>query len=155
MRNIRLALLVALSLAATAPLYAQSDEDLPKKIRPPAHPKFRWPIIGKISQTFGEVGVDILAPIGEPVHAAAEGVVMYAGDELKTYGNLVLIKHADEYVTAYSGLSEMQVVAGAKVRRGEIIGKSGDTGEAGVARLHFELRKDGAPVDPKGYMAPL
>ncbi len=150
-------LVLALGLAAVASglSSAQSTETLPKKLGHVIHPKFRWPLIGKVTQDAGTVGLDVIAPIGQPVHAAAEGDVIYAGDELKTYGNLVLIRHVDGYVTAYSGLSEILVVNGAKVKRGETIGKSGDTGEVSSPRLHFELRKDGASVDPKGYMAPM
>jgi len=120
------------------------------------HDRFRWPLRGPIVQVFksGETdGIDIAAPVGEAVHAAADGVCSYAGDELKTYGKLVLIRHADGYVTVYADNSELDVKEDDAVRRGQIIAKSGVSGN--VPHLHFELRKDGKPVDPIGYLVPL
>ncbi len=125
---------------------------------PGAQDRFRWPVRGPILQGFksGENdGVDIAAPVGEPVHAAADGVCIYAGDELETYGELVLIRHANGFVTAYADNSEIDVKEGDAVRRGQIIAKSGDSGDVPSPRLHFELRKDGKPVDPTKYLAPL
>ena len=103
----------------------------------------------------GNDGLDIAAPVGEPVHAAADGICVYAGDEMKTYGKLVVIRHADGFVTTYADNSELDVKEGDKVRRGQIIAKSGDSGEVPSPRLHFELRKDGKPVDPTPYLGPL
>ena len=120
--------------------------------------RFRWPLRGAILKDFKEGesdGIEIAAPTGEPVHAAADGVCIYAGDELKTYGKLVLIRHADGFITAYADLSELAVKEGDKVRRGQIIAKAGQSGDAASPRLHFELRKDGKPVDPIRYLAPL
>ncbi len=118
--------------------------------------RFRWPLRGPIVHGFksGETdGIDIAAPVGEPVHAAADGVCIYAGDELKTYGKLVLIRHADGYVTAYADNSELDVREGDNVRRGQVIAKSGVNGN--VPHLHFELRKDGKAIDPVRYLVPL
>ena len=148
--------MLALS-AATPPASAQEDPHAGKP-EPLSHEKFRWPLRGAILRPFraGENdGVDIKAPVGEPVHAAGEGICTYAGDELKTYGKLILIRHADGYVTAYADNSELLVKAGDKVRRGQIIAKSGDSGEGSTARLHFELRKDGKALDPTKYLVPL
>ncbi len=120
------------------------------------HDRFRWPLRGPIVKQFesGKTdGIDIAAPVGEPVHAAADGVCIYAGDELKTYGKLVVIRHADGYVTAYADNSELDVKEGDAVRRGQIIAKSGVNGN--VPHLHFELRKDGKPIDPTRYLVPL
>ena len=89
------------------------------------------------------------------MHAAADGVCIYAGDDMKTYGKLVVIRHADGYVTAYADNSELDVKEGDPVKRGQIIAKAGASGEAGSPMLHFELRKDGKPVDPTKYMVPL
>ena len=100
-------------------------------------------------------GIDIAAPVGEPVHAAANGTCIYAGDDIKTYGKLVLIRHADGYVTAYADNSELDVKEGDTVRRGQIIARSGDSGAVKSPRLHFELRKDGKAIDPIRYLAPL
>jgi murein DD-endopeptidase MepM/ murein hydrolase activator NlpD len=123
-----------------------------------AHDKFRWPIRGPILEQFkaGENdGIDILAAVGEWVHAAADGVCIYAGDDIKTYGNLVLIRHDNGYVTAYADNSELEVKEGDAIKRGQIIAKAGDSGAAKSPRLHFELRKDGQPVDPVKYLVPL
>ena len=89
------------------------------------------------------------------MHAAADGTCIYAGDDIKTYGKLVLIRHADGYVTAYADNSELDVKEGDPVRRGQIIAKSGDSGAAKSPRLHFELRKDGKAIDPIRYLVPL
>ena len=89
------------------------------------------------------------------MHAAADGTCIYAGDDIKTYGQLVLIRHADGYVTAYADNSELDVREGDAVRRGQIIAKSGDSGAAKSPRLHFELRKDGKAIDPIRYLVPL
>ncbi|MBV8103318.1 MAG: M23 family metallopeptidase [Hyphomicrobiales bacterium] len=123
-----------------------------------ARDKFRWPIRGPILQRFkaGENdGIDILAAVGEWVHAAADGVCIYAGDDIKTYGKLVLIRHADGYVTAYADNSELEVKEGDAIKRGQTIAKAGASGEVKSPRLHFELRKDGQPVDPVKYLVPL
>jgi murein DD-endopeptidase MepM/ murein hydrolase activator NlpD len=123
-----------------------------------AQEHFRWPVRGAILRDFkaGESdGVEIAAPIGEPVHAAADGVCIYSGDDLKTYGKLVLIRHANGYVTAYADLSELEVKEGDKIRRGQIIARAGQSGDAATPRLHFELRKDGRAVDPIRYLVPL
>jgi murein DD-endopeptidase MepM/ murein hydrolase activator NlpD len=120
--------------------------------------RFRWPVRGRIIVYFksgSNDGVDISAPVGEPVHAAADGIVTYAGDELKTYGKLILIRHADDFVSAYANNSELDVASGDSVKRGQIIAKSGQPAAGGSPRLHFELRKGGKPVDPTQYLAPL
>ena len=125
---------------------------------PVARDKFRWPIRGPIIQRFksGENdGIDILAAVGEWVHAAADGVCVYAGEDIKTYGKLVLIRHENGYVTAYADNSELEVKEGDAIKRGQIIAKAGDSGSAKSPRLHFELRKDGQPVDPVKYLVPL
>jgi murein DD-endopeptidase MepM/ murein hydrolase activator NlpD len=87
------------------------------------------------------------------VHAAADGDCIYAGEELQTYGKLVLIRHANGFVTAYAVKSELEVKEGDKIRRGQIIAKSGVSGN--VPHLHFELRKDGKPIDPTKFLVPL
>ena len=125
---------------------------------PATHDRFRWPIRGPILHKFksgDNDGIDIVAAVGEWVHAAADGVCIYAGEDMKTYGKLVVIRHADGYVTAYADNSELDVKEGDPVKRGQIIAKAGASGEAGSPMLHFELRKDGKPVDPVPFLAPL
>ena len=143
-------LCAALLFGLTIPAFAQDATS-------GAHNKFRWPLRGPIISVFteGHDGIDIAAAVGEWVHAAADGVCIYAGDELKSYGKLVLIRHADGYVTAYADNSELEVKEGDEVKRGQIIAKSGDTGDVASPRLHFELRKDGKPIDPTKYLVPL
>ena len=124
----------------------------------PEREKFRWPLRGPIVEPFKagtNDGIDIGAHLGEAVHAAADGVCIAAGDPIKTYGKLIVIRHADGYVTVYADNSELDVKEGDQVRRGEIIAKSGDSGAGGAPRLHFELRKDGKPIDPIRYLVPL
>ncbi len=124
----------------------------------PIRERFRWPLRGPIVQAFKvgtNDGIDIGAHLGEAVHAAADGVCIAAGDQIKSYGKLVVLRHADGFVTVYAGNSELEVKEGDTVRRGEIIAKSGDSGAAATPRLHFELRKDGQAIDPVRYLVPL
>jgi murein DD-endopeptidase MepM/ murein hydrolase activator NlpD len=86
------------------------------------------------------------------VHAAEDGVVVYAGSELAGYGNLILIRHSNGFVTAYAHASEVLVKRGDQVRRGQVIAKSGKTGNVTSPQLHFEIRKESAPVDPMQYL---
>ncbi len=121
-------------------------------------PEFRWPARGRIIQGFksgGNDGINISVPAGTSVRAAESGVVVYAGDGLKGYGNLVLIKHPNGFVTAYGNNAELEVKRGETVKRGQVIAKSGDTGNVNSPQLHFELRKGSTPVDPTNYLAGL
>jgi len=87
-------------------------------------------------------------PEGTPVKAAEDGVVAYAGNELKGYGNLVLVRHSNGYVTAYAHAKELMVKRGDPIKRGQVIAKSGQTGNVDAPQLHFEVRKGPAPQDP-------
>ena len=121
-------------------------------------PEFRWPARGRIIQGFkagGNDGINISVPTGTSVRAAEAGVVVYSGDGLKGYGNLVLIKHPNGFVTAYGNNGELDVKRGEQVKRGQVIAKSGDTGNVNAPQLHFELRKGSTPVDPTSYLAGL
>jgi murein DD-endopeptidase MepM/ murein hydrolase activator NlpD len=120
---------------------------------------FRWPVQGRIIAAFGTKpdgshndGIDVAVPQGTSVKAAENGVVAYAGNELKGYGNLVLIRHANNWVSAYAHNEEILVKRGDKVRRGQIIARAGNTGSVSQPQLHFELRKGSRPVDPPKYM---
>ena len=119
----------------------------------------RWPSKGKIISGFGQRpdgthndGVNIAVPKGTDVHAAAEGEVAYAGSELKGYGNLILLRHDNGWVTAYAHADELLVKRGDKVRRGDVIAKAGNTGQVDQPQLHFELRQGSKPVDPLPYL---
>ena len=121
-------------------------------------PEFRWPARGRIIAGFksgGNDGINISVPPGTSVRAAESGVVVYSGDGLKGYGNLVLIKHPNGFVSAYANNGELDVKRGETVKRGQIIAKSGDTGNVNAPQLHFELRKGSTPVDPTQYLAGL
>ena len=125
---------------------------------PEANPEFRWPARGRIIQGFkkgGNDGINISVPEGTAVKAAENGVVAYAGNELKGYGNLVLIRHPNGFVSAYANNGEIEVKRGDNVKRGQTIAKSGQTGNVATPQLHFELRKGSTPVDPTQYLAGL
>jgi murein DD-endopeptidase MepM/ murein hydrolase activator NlpD len=123
-----------------------------------SNPEFRWPARGRIIQGFtsgGNDGINIAVPEGTQVKAAEGGVVAYAGNELKGYGNLVLIRHPNGFVSAYAHNGELDVKRGDQVKRGQTIAKSGQSGNVGSPQLHFELRKGSTPVDPTRYLAGL
>ena len=117
--------------------------------------EFRWPAKGRIIQGFGSGndGINIALPEGTPVKAVENGVVAYAGNELKGYGNLVLIRHDNGYVSAYANNGELKVKRGEQVKRGQTIATSGQSGNVSSPQLHFELRKGSTPVDPMPYLA--
>lgn len=121
--------------------------------------KFRWPVKGKVIAGFGarpdkshNDGIDISVPQGTEVMAAEGGVVAYAGNELKGYGNLILVRHDGGWVSAYGHNDELLVRRGDKIKRGQTIAKAGNTGSVDRPQLHFELRQDSKPVDPMPHM---
>ena len=136
----------------TASLHAQQSAE-------PASAEFRWPARGHIVQNFGEKagvksdGINIALPEGTPVKAAESGVVAYAGNELKGYGNLVLIRHDNGFVSAYANNGDIKVKKGDVIRRGQVIATSGQSGNVTSPQLHFELRKGSTPVDPMQYLS--
>jgi murein DD-endopeptidase MepM/ murein hydrolase activator NlpD len=116
---------------------------------------FIWPVDGRVIGKFGQGtdntrndGINIAAPAGAPVLAAADGVVAYAGNELKGFGNMVLLRHADGWVTAYAHNSSLLAQKGAKVRQGQTIARVGSSGNVDKPQLHFELRRGTKAVDP-------
>jgi murein DD-endopeptidase MepM/ murein hydrolase activator NlpD len=124
--------------------------------------KLRWPAQGKVIGAFGgrpdgthNDGINLSVPLGTDVHAAESGVVAYAGSELKGYGNLVLIRHDNGWVTAYAHNDELLVKRGDKIKRGQVIGKAGKTGTVDQPQVHFELRQGSKPVDPTPFMEKL
>ncbi len=123
-------------------------------------PTFVWPVSGPVIADFGKStngerndGINISAPMDTPIHAAAGGTVTYSGNELKDYGNLVLIRHADGYVTAYAHADRVLVGRGDTVARGQVIGYSGASGDVRTPQLHFEIRHGTKPVDPTSLLA--
>ena len=121
---------------------------------------FRWPVQGRIIEKFGtrqngthNDGINLAVPAGTRVRAAEAGVVAYAGNELKDYGNLVLIRHANNWVSAYAHNGKLLVRRGDKIRRGQVVARAGATGSVEQPQVHFELRKGSKPVNPLKYMA--
>jgi murein DD-endopeptidase MepM/ murein hydrolase activator NlpD len=127
---------------------------------PRAKSKFRWPVKGRIISGFGAKGrglhndgINIAARKGATVRAAENGVVAYAGNELRGYGNLLLIRHADGWVSAYAHNGAILVAKGQVVRRGQPVARVGSSGTVTRPQLHFELRRGRRTVDPKRYLA--
>lgn len=120
--------------------------------------RMRWPVRGRVVANYGKGGgksndgIDISVPEGTPVKAAENGVVIYAGDGLKEFGNTVLVRHENGLVTVYGHASQLKVQRGQKVKRGEEIALSGMSGTTDAPKLHFEVRKNSSPVDPSGYL---
>ncbi|WP_140940446.1 peptidoglycan DD-metalloendopeptidase family protein [Prosthecodimorpha hirschii] len=122
-------------------------------------PSFRWPVRGRVIKEFGSAngerndGINLAVPEGTSIKAAEDGEVIYSGNELKGYGNLVLVRHQDGWVTAYAHASELLVNKGERITRGQIIARAGATGGVNQPQLHFEIRKGQRPVDPKQFLA--
>lgn len=126
----------------------------------PGAPVFVWPVSGRVLSEFGATntggrndGINIAAPLGTPIRASAAGFITYAGDELKGYGNLVLIKHSGGYTTAYAHADRLVVVKGDYVASGQVIGYAGETGDVSSPQVHFEIRSSTTPVNPRSYLS--
>lgn len=122
----------------------------------PMEQHFIWPAEGKIVSHFGPKGnglvndgINIGAPEGEPIWAAAKGEVVYSGNELKGYGNMLILKHSDGWMTAYAHASDILVNKGDKVEQGDLVGYVGRTGSVKTAQLHFGIREGDKPVNPE------
>jgi murein DD-endopeptidase MepM/ murein hydrolase activator NlpD len=147
------------SAAMVTPAAHQPEPPKVKTDVTAAMPTFRWPVRGRVITAFGPKpsgqqndGINVSVPEGTPIKAAEDGVVAYAGNELKTYGNLVLVRHSNGYVTAYAHASEIMVKRDDPVKRGQIIAKAGQTGNVAAPQLHFEIRKGSTPVDPAPFL---
>lgn len=147
----------------TAPPTRTAQRVLPADaaVRSPANfaGQFGWPLTGRILSPFGRGaegernnGLNISAVRGTPVLASADGVVLYAGDEIQVHGGLVLLSHGDGWITAYANMEDLQVTRGQRVERGQIIARAGDTGQAAQPQLHFEIRHNRLPVDPAQHL---
>jgi murein DD-endopeptidase MepM/ murein hydrolase activator NlpD len=148
------------SVSLVSPTETPSGKDAVKSAEAAGSlPTFRWPVQGRIIAGFGSSpngsqndGINLAVPEGTPVKAAEDGVVAYAGNELKGYGNLVLIRHPNGYVTAYAHAKELMVKRGDQIKRGQVIAKSGQTGNVNAPQLHFEIRKGATPLDPMRFL---
>lgn len=133
----------------------------PPETTPGGARTFLWPVHGRIIASYGNGpggthndGINIAAPAGTPVLAADAGTVAYAGNELRGYGNLLLVKHANGWMTAYAHNQVLLVKRGERVRRGQPIARVGATGAVGEPQLHFEIRHGTRALDPGDYLPP-
>jgi murein DD-endopeptidase MepM/ murein hydrolase activator NlpD len=134
---------------------------VPQPPEPPAilQEGFIWPVTGTVISTFGAKGgglyndgINIAAAAGTPVRAAEDGVVAYAGNELRGFGNMLLIRHPDGWMTTYAHAEELLVTKGERVSKGQVIARVGTTGGVSRPQLHFEMRKGKKPVDPLSHL---
>lgn len=155
------------SAAATAALPSVPTLPPPPAVKPPVAktatvagaPSFSWPVNGSTLSGYGPKaggrhndGINIGAPLGTPVRAAAAGEVVYAGDNVAGFGNLILVRHQGGYATAYAHLQNPVVKQGESVAAGQAIASVGKTGNVSTPQLHFEVRKGTKPVNPKTYL---
>ena len=117
---------------------------------------FNWPVSGEVLQEFGPSergvhndGLNIAAEFGAPIQTAAPGTVAYVGENLKSFGTLVLVKHDGGYITAYAHLAEVTVSEGDVLTTGQLLGRVGATGTVDRPQLHFEIRRNRAPINPR------
>jgi len=126
-----------------------------KLANPIDNPKYQWPVEGDVLARYGKVGnkfnegVNIASPLGAPVSAASDGKIVYIGKNVEGYGNLVIIKHDKDIMTAYAHLSEVVVERGAVVKKGESIGAIGQAGNVDQPQVHFSVRKGKKTVNPE------
>ena len=140
------------SKADTSKTDTKADDSKPEMVAEPGI-RLSWPAKGKVTQEFSESnkGINIAGKLGEPVTAAADGKVVYAGNSLRGYGNLVIVKHDNTYLTAYAYNKNLLVKEGDAVKKGQKIAEMGDT-DTNAVQLHFELRVNGKPVNPIPYL---
>jgi len=138
--------------ADTSKTDTKADDNKPEMVAEPGI-RLSWPAKGKVTQDFSESnkGINIAGKLGEPVTAAADGKVVYAGNSLRGYGNLVIVKHDNTYLTAYAYNKNLLVKEGDVVKKGQKIAEMGDT-DTNAVQLHFELRVNGKPVNPIPYL---
>jgi lipoprotein NlpD len=148
---------MAASGSAAAPTPVATGAPPPAAAREPDDDiNWLWPAAGSVTAGFDEgktKGLVIAGKVGDPVLAAADGRVVYAGSGLRGYGNLVILKHNTTYLTAYAHNQALLVKEDQVVRRGQKIAEMGST-DADRVQLHFEIRKQGKPVDPAKLLPP-
>ena len=159
-QKLRLPATAAPAAAPAKVALGSADGSAPPAPPPRAAKTFLWPVRGKVVSRFGPKagglhndGINIVAPRGSDVRAAENGVVAYTGNELRGYGNLVLIRHAGGWMSAYAHNETLLVSRGETVRRGQVIARVGSTGNVAIAQSHFELRRGARSVNPLKYLA--
>jgi len=148
--------------AAALPLPGEAPPaSEPVVAAPAASGRFAWPVQGRVLVGYGAAsnggrndGINIAAPRGTPVRSIESGTVAYVGNEVKGYGNLVLVKHDNGWISAYAHLEDPSVKVGDKVGNGQVIARVGESGGVSQPQLHFELRRGRKPVDPREFLAP-
>lgn len=148
--------------SASATPKKQLSKGLPAKPPPLAGKYFLWPAEGRLLSSFGPKegglhndGINFAVSHGAPLRAAENGVVAYAGNELPGYGNLLLIRHDGGWMSAYAHNETLLVSRGEQVARGQVVSHAGSTGSVNSPQAHFELRRNGKPVNPVKYLAKL
>ncbi len=148
-----------ISTGVKAPIKTTPAKSQPKPRAPAKTSTFSWPLKGKVISRYGvkpggtrNDGINIAAPAGTAVRAAGDGTVVYAGSELKSFGNLILVRHANGWVSAYAHNSKLLVKEGANVKTGDSIAEVGASGSVNSPQLHFETRRGRDPVNPALYL---
>ncbi len=140
---------------------ASVQKPLPQSITqtPASSGRFAWPVRGRVISNYGPKagglhndGINIAGRRGEAVGAAENGVVVYAGDQIQGFGNLVLLRHENRYMTAYAHLDRITVTRGQSLSKGTEVGKLGSTGNVDSPQLHFEIRRGTKAIDPRQYL---
>lgn len=144
------------TLAERSPANAESSNGLQT---PEGGFDFMWPLKGRILARYGRIGdgrrndgINIAGGRGDPVRAVADGTVTYAGNEIRGFGNLLLVRHADGWISAYAHNERVLVRKGERVRKGQVVSRVGSTGNVGAPQLHFELRRNNRLVDPERHL---
>ena len=145
------------AIAGSVKIASSEPPEKPVKMEGNLH--FAWPVSGPVISGFGTSadgqrndGINIAADLDAPIYAAAGGTISYAGDGVKSYGNLILIRHQGDYFTAYAHADKILVKRGDVVAAGQLIGYCGATGDVSAPQLHFEIRRGVQPLDPKHFL---
>jgi lipoprotein NlpD len=147
----------AISVGQSLNMYVGKKKAPVKVLKISLRPSWQWPTQGRVVDGFslaraGNKGVNIAGKLGQPVRASASGRVVYSGDGVRGYGNLIIIKHNDNFLSAYAFNERLLVSVGMSVRAGQVIATMGRDDDKKVL-LHFEIRRDGRPVDPLRFLA--
>lgn len=145
---------------SSEPATTPSSDQVPVKPIATGSLAFGWPASGQVIQSYGLVssgvkndGINIAGNFGDPISSSYDGTVAFVGKDLKSFGNMILIKHDNGWITAYAHLSDIRVSEGQFIGKGDVIGSMGQSGKVSQPQLHFQIRKSRQPVDPLQYMS--